>query len=249
MPGLWRVVADYTQRDLGRSRPLAGSDPSIMQTTAVPDGNRLVLRGQKALITGAEGASVGILMPKSAVRAPMFVADLPDPAIRIERVLNTIDSSMPSGHATVAITYLRVLADQMLGQSGNGFKLAQIRLSPARLSHCMRWHGAAVRANEIAIDYARRRHAFGKSPVDHEGVGFKFAYSLIGQKQAELMIDWCAAALDTGSLGTVDPSMTKVARGPVLRRRSLRPGGGRIRYHPRHHGRTGLPRNPGVPHL
>lgn len=115
----------------------------------------------------------------------------------------------------------------MLSQSGDGFKVAQIRLSPARLSHCMRWHGAAVRANEIAIDYARRHDAFGKSPVDHEGVGFKLAYSLIGLKQAELMIDWCTAALDTGSLGKVDPSMTKVATGPVLRRRSLRPGEGR----------------------
>lgn len=81
----------------------------MMQTTAVPD-NRWVLRGQKAFIAGAEGASVGILMPKPAVCATMFVVDLPDPAIGIERVLNTIDSSMPGGHATVAITYLRVLA-------------------------------------------------------------------------------------------------------------------------------------------
>jgi acyl-CoA dehydrogenase len=189
----------------------AGSDPSMMQTTAVQDGNHWVVNGRKAFITGAEGAKVGIVMAKSADGACLFLVDLPDPAIRIDRVLHTIDSSMPGGHAILTIENLRVPADQMLGQSGDGFKYAQLRLSPARLSHCMRWFGAAKRANEIATAYACTRQAFGKPLIDHEGVGFMLADNMIDLKQAELMIDWCADVLDTGVLGTVESSMTKVA--------------------------------------
>lgn len=196
----------------------AGSDPSMMKTTAVLEGNHWVINGRKAFITGAQGAKVGIVMAKSSDGACMFLVDLPDPAIRIDRVLDTIDSSMPGGHSMVTIDNLRVPADQMLGLSGEGFKYAQVRLSPARLSHCMRWFGSATRANEIASDYACRRHAFGKPLVDHEGVGFMLAENLIDLKQAELMIDWCADVLDTGSLGTVESSMAKVAVSEALMR-------------------------------
>jgi acyl-CoA dehydrogenase len=194
----------------------AGSDPSMMQTTAVQDGNHWVINGRKAFITGARGAKVGIIMAKSTTGACMFLVDLPDPAIRIDRVLNTIDSSMPGGHAILTIDNLRVPADQMLGQNGEGFKYAQVRLSPARLSHCMRWFGAAKRANDIATAYAVRRQAFGKPLIDHEGVGFMLADNLIDLKQAELMIDWCADVLDTGVLGTTESSMAKVAVSEAL---------------------------------
>jgi len=189
----------------------AGSDPSMMKTLCRLDGNEWVINGRKAFITGANGARVGIVMAKSDDGACMFLVDLPDPAIRIERVLDTIDSTMPGGHSIVTIDNLRVPPSQMLGASGEGFKYAQVRLSPARLSHCMRWHGLATRANEIATDYACRREAFGKLLVDHEGVGFMLAENLIELKQAELMIDWCAGVLDGGSLGTAESSMTKVA--------------------------------------
>ena len=196
----------------------AGSDPSMLKTTCVKDGNHWVINGRKAFITGADGAKVGIIMAKADEGASMFLVDLPDPAIRIERLLDTIDSSMPGGHAVVRIENLRVPADQMLGQPGEGFKLAQVRLSPARLSHCMRWYGGVVRSQEIASEYACRRHAFGKPLVDHEGVGFMLAENMIDLKQAELMIDWCAGVLDTGNLGTVESSMTKVAVSEALMR-------------------------------
>ena len=196
----------------------AGSDPSMLQTTATRDGNHWRIDGRKAFITGAEGAKVGIVMAKAEEGATMFLVDLPDPAIRIERVLDTIDSSMPGGHAVVAIDGLRVSADQMLGQPGEGFQLAQVRLAPARLTHCMRWLGACTRAHEIATDYACRRHAFGKPLVDHEGVGFMLAENLIDLKQAELMIDWCADVLDSGALGTAESSMAKVAVSEALMR-------------------------------
>lgn len=200
----------------------AGSDPSMMKTSCRLDGNHWVINGRKTFITGCQGARVGIIMAKAegfdGGGACMFLVDLPDPAIRIEQVPNTIDSSMPGGHATVVIDKLRVPAEQMLGKPGEGFKYAQVRLSPARLSHCMRWLGACIRANEIAIDYANRREAFGKALIDHEGVGFMLAENMIELRQAELMIDWCAAVLDTGSLGTVESSMAKVAVSEALQR-------------------------------
>ncbi|MBB4427548.1 acyl-CoA dehydrogenase [Bradyrhizobium sp. CIR48] len=196
----------------------AGSDPSMMMTTCRPDGNQWVVNGRKAFITGARGAKVGIVMAKAEEGACMFLVHLPDPAITIDHVPNTIDSSMPGGHAVVTIRNLRIPADQMLGHVGEGFKYAQIRLAPARLSHCMRWLGACIRANEIATRYANRRQAFGKTLIDHEGVGFMLADNLIDLKQAELMISWCASVLDTGSLGTNESSMAKVAVSEALMR-------------------------------
>ena len=157
-------------------------------------------------------------MAKAEDGACMFLVDLPDPAIQIEHVPNTIDSSMPGGHATVNIDNLRIPRNQMLGDAGEGFRYAQIRLSPARLSHCMRWLGSCIRANEIATDYACRREAFGKALVDHEGVGFMLAENLIDIKQSELMIDWCADVLDSGDLGTAESSMAKVAVSEALMR-------------------------------
>ncbi|MBV8271683.1 MAG: acyl-CoA dehydrogenase [Cupriavidus sp.] len=198
----------------------AGSDPSMLQTTAVRDGDHWVIRGRKKFITGAEGAQVGILMARTGdgerAQATMFLVDLPNPAIRIERLLDTIDSSMPGGHAQVLIDDLRVPQDQVLGEVHEGFRYAQVRLSPARLSHCMRWFGGAARADEIARDYATTRRAFGKLLIDHEGVGFMLAENLIDLQQAALMIDWCAGVLDGGSLGTAESSMAKVAVSEAL---------------------------------
>jgi acyl-CoA dehydrogenase len=196
----------------------AGSDPSMMKTACHLDGNHWVINGRKKFITGAEGAKIGIIMAKSDDGACMFLVDRPNPAIRTTRVLDTIDDGLPGGHAEIVIDNLRVPADQMLGASGEGFQYAQVRLSPARLSHCMRWHGAATRANEIATDYANRRKAFGKVLVDHEGVGFMLAENLIDLKAAELMIDWCADVLDSGSLGVAESSMTKVFVSEALSR-------------------------------
>lgn len=196
----------------------AGSDPSMMKTTCRQDGNHWVVNGRKCFITGYNGARVGIVMARAEEGACMFLVDLPDPAIRIDDIPNTIDNSMPGSHATLTIDGLRVPADQMLGQAGEGFKYAQIRLSPARLSHCMRWLGACIRAHEIATDYANRREAFGKALIDHEGVGFMLAQNMIDLQQCELMIDWCAGVLDTGSLGTVESSMAKVAVSEALMR-------------------------------
>lgn len=194
----------------------AGSDPSMLQTMAVRDGDQWVINGRKAFSTGYVGAGVGIIMARTdqgdgPMAATMFLLDLPAPGITVERIPHTIDSSMPGGHAVLTLQDVRIPANQVLGAVDEGFRYAQVRLSPARLSHCMRWLGAAIRADEIARGYACTRHAFGKPIVDHEGVGFMLADNMIELQQAELMIDWCAAVLDSGSLGTVESSMAKVA--------------------------------------
>lgn len=201
----------------------AGSDPSMLQTTARLDGNHWVINGRKAFITGFEGAGIAIIMARTdagdgKLAATMFLVDLPCPGIEVDRIPHTIDSSMPGGHATLWLRDVRVPADQILGAPHEGLRYAQVRLSPARLSHCMRWLGACIRANEIATDYACRRQAFGKALVDHEGVGFQLAENIIDLKQAELMIDWCADVLDTGSLATAESSMAKVAVSEALMR-------------------------------
>jgi len=200
----------------------AGSDPSMLQTTAVREGGKWVVRGRKMFITGAEGARVGIVMartgPADAVKATMFLVDLPHPAVRTERVIDTIDSSMPGGHAQVLIAGLELADEHVLGEVDEGFRYAQVRLSPARLSHCMRWLGAVTRAQEIATAYATTRKSFGKLLVDHEGVGFMLAENLIELQQCELMIDWCAGVLDAGSQATTESSMAKVAVSEALYR-------------------------------
>ncbi len=194
----------------------AGSDPSMLQTTAHPDGSDWVISGSKTFITGAQGAGVGIVMARTADAATLFVVDLPNPCVRIERVLDTIDNAMPGGHALVRLEGLRVPSTQVLGKIGEGFRYAQVRLAPARLTHCMRWLGAATRCQEIATDYAIRRRAFGKQLIDHEGVGFMLADNAIDLKQSELMINWCADVLDAGEPGTTESSMTKVAVSEAL---------------------------------
>jgi len=219
---LTRLIAGEARSAFFMTEPAedggAGSDPSMMKTTAQRVGDEWVVNGRKAFITGAQGASVGIVMAKSSEGACMFLVDLPNPAVRIERVMDTIDSSMPGGHAVVSLENLHIPAEHMLGNSGEGFKYAQVRLSPARLSHCMRWLGACLRAQEIAVGYACKRQAFGKTLIDHEGVGFMLAENLIDLKQAELMIDWCADVLDSGAVGTNESSMTKVAVSEALMR-------------------------------
>lgn len=200
----------------------AGSDPSMLKTTARQEGDGWIINGRKAFITGFQGAAKGILMARTGTgektAATMFLVDLPNPAIRVERVIDTIDSASPGGHAVVAIEGLCVPDSHVLGAPHEGFTYAQVRLGPARLTHCMRWLGAATRAHEIATDYAVRRHAFGKPLIDHEGVGFMLADNLIELKQCELMIDWCAGVLDQGAPGITESSMTKVAVSEALYR-------------------------------
>jgi len=191
--------------------PGAGSDPSMLATTARRDGDHYVINGGKWFITGADGAAFAIIMANAEGEgATMFLADMNTSGIVLERSMGSLDSCFPGGHGVVRFEDVRVAASDVLGEIGKGFQYAQVRLSPARLTHCMRWLGAARRAHDIATDYARRRHAFGKPIGEHEGVGFMLADNDMDLHVARLAIWHCAWVLDHGELGLHESSRAKV---------------------------------------
>ena len=226
-----RSVFAMTEPDGG-----AGSDPSLMRTSARPDGDDYIINGRKWLITGMPGAAFQILMAKTFdedgndLGATMFMMDNDTPGIEIVRVLNTMDSNSPGGHAEVSYTDVRVPASQILGEAGKGFRYAQVRLTPARMTHCMRWLGAAVRAHDIAVDYAKQRQAFGKILGEHEGVGFMLAENQMDLHFCRLAIWQACWLLDQGEQARDESSMAKVRCSEALSNvvdRSLQILGGR----------------------
>jgi len=191
--------------------PGAGSDPSMLTTTARRDGDHFVINGGKWFITGADGAAFTIVMANAEGEgATMFLADMNTSGIAVERSMGSLDSCFPGGHGVVRFEDVRVAAADILGEVGKGFQYAQVRLSPARLTHCMRWLGAARRAHDIATDYARRRHAFGKAIGEHEGVGFMLADNEMDLHVARLATLHCAWVLDQGKLARHESSRAKV---------------------------------------
>lgn len=191
--------------------PGSGSDPAMLQTTARREGDEYVIDGVKWLITGAVGAAFAIIMARIEDGAPtMFLADMKQPGIHIERQMNALDSCFTGGHAVVRFEGLRVPASDVLGEVGQGLKYAQVRLAPARLTHCMRWLGAARRAHEVAAAYARGRQAFGQALAAHEGVSFMLADNEMDLHTARLTIWHCAWLLDSGAKGRHESSVAKV---------------------------------------
>jgi alkylation response protein AidB-like acyl-CoA dehydrogenase len=191
--------------------PGAGSDPSMLKTLATPDGNGWRISGVKWLITGAEGADFAIIMAMIPdVGATMFLSPMDAEGITVERKLDTLDRCFPGGHAVVRFDGLKVGPQDVLGEVGQGFRYAQIRLSPARLTHCMRWLGAARRAHDVAVAYARERSAFGKRIGDHEGIGFSIADNEMDLHLARLVTWQCAWTLDQGELALKESSRAKV---------------------------------------
>jgi len=194
----------------------AGSDPGMLATTARQDGNHWVISGRKWFITGYDGAKLNIVMARTADRiergrgATMFLVDNDDPAIEAVRRQETLESSFAGGHYELRFDDLRVTADQVLGEIGEGYRYAQVRLAPARLTHCMRWLGAAKRAHDIASGYAVRREAFGKTLAEHEGVGFMLADNEVDMHLARLVIWQAAWVLDRGGQARQESSMAKV---------------------------------------
>jgi alkylation response protein AidB-like acyl-CoA dehydrogenase len=196
--------------------PGAGADPSMLLTEARADGSDYIINGRKWLITGADGAAFAIIMARTPEGATMFLSDMKAKGIVIERILDTIDQGFAGGHAIMRFENLRVPAENVLGAVGEGFKYAQVRLAPARLTHCMRWLGAATRAHDIARGYAAKRKAFGKSLGEHEGVGFMLADNEIDMHQCRLTIWHCAWLLDQGESAGSASSMAKVIASEAL---------------------------------
>jgi acyl-CoA dehydrogenase len=148
--------------------PGAGSDPSMLRTTAERRDGGFVIDGEKRLITGAQGAAFAICMARTddvidrGRGATMLLVDADNPGFRVTRAIPTIDGAFAGGHCEVVFEDCFVPEEAVLGEVGLGFRYAQVRLAPARLTHCMRWLGIAQRALDTALDLAAHREAFGE---------------------------------------------------------------------------------------
>ena len=196
--------------------PGAGSDPTMLQTTAKKTSKGWLINGEKWFITGFNGAKLNIIMAKTSDKiekgfgATMFLVDNDDPGIIKIRTQNSMESSFPGGHCQIKFKDLLVSDDQVLGEVGQGYKYAQVRLAPARLTHCMRWLGAAQRAHDIATSYASKRHAFGKAIGDHGGLAFQLTDNEIDIQMSRLFIWNTAWLLDQGEQARNESSMSKI---------------------------------------
>ena len=153
--------------------PGAGSDPAALQTVVrrVDGGWRIT--GDKHLISGADGAGFSIVMARGGAGedgtegASMVLVDADHPGFIVGAHARTIDGASVGGHCRVRLEDCLVDDDAILGEPGQGFRYAQVRLGPARMTHCMRWLGAARRAHEIAVDRAVDRRLFGAALTEH----------------------------------------------------------------------------------
>lgn len=195
--------------------PGAGADPSMLRTVAERHGDGWVISGDKWYISGADGAAFTICMARSGSsadgrpRATMFLVDAGTPGFRVVRQIPSLDSGFAGGHCEVEFRECVVSDAAVLGTVGDGFAYAQMRLAPARLTHCMRWLGVAQRALDIAAAYANRRQSFGATLGTHQMVQAMLADSAIEVHAARLMIWHAAWVLDTGGQARVETSMAK----------------------------------------
>lgn len=190
--------------------PGAGSDPSMLRTTATKVDGGWSLDGEKWFITGGAGAAFAIVMAMTEGRATMFLVDSGTPGFVVEEAIDTIDRISPGGHARIVLTDCVVPEDQVLGAVGEGFRYAQVRLAPARLTHCMRWLGLAGRALDIAMDRAATREAFGARLADLGLAQRLIADAVIDIETSRAIIDRTAAVLDSGADGGLASSIAKV---------------------------------------
>jgi acyl-CoA dehydrogenase len=169
--------------------PGAGSDPQALQTTARRVQGGWSIEGKKWLITGAAGAAFAIVMARNldGSGATMFIVDAENPGWHVGKHIRTIDESMVGGHCEVVLGGCFVPDKGVLGTPGNGFSHAQQRLVPARLTHCMRWLGAASRAHSIAMAHSVDRELFGTQMTN-----LGMAQQLIADNEIDL---WASRAV------------------------------------------------------
>ncbi|HVV08277.1 acyl-CoA dehydrogenase family protein [Amycolatopsis sp.] len=147
--------------------PGAGSDPSALATRAERVEGGWRINGRKWFITGADGAGFTICMARSsgepgdAGGATMFLVDADNPGMKVIRHIETLDESLYGGHIELEFDDCHVPDEAVLGEVDQGFRYAQVRLGPARMTHCMRWLGIARRAQDIAAGRAAQRELFG----------------------------------------------------------------------------------------
>jgi acyl-CoA dehydrogenase len=196
--------------------PGAGSDPTMMQTRATRVDGGWQLDGLKWFATGAEGADFAIVMAVSHPeagrhhRVTMFVVPSDTPGYRVVRSVPTMGGHGLGGHGEVELSAVRVPDSAVLGKPGDGFRMAQVRLTPARLTHCMRWLGIAQRSLEIAIARAKERDAFGKKLAQHQSIQWMIADSEIDLHASRVMVMDAAVEYEHGSEIRHESSICKV---------------------------------------
>jgi acyl-CoA dehydrogenase len=194
--------------------PGGGSDPGMMLTRAEKRGGDYVIRGHKWFITGAAEAEHFILMartsddPRRGLTA--FLHHRDDPGWRITRRIPIMGPEEHGGHCELVYEELVLPEDRVLLGEGLGLKLTQMRLGPARLTHCMRWLGLAKRCVEIARDYAETRQGFGIRLADRESIQIKLGDLAMGIEVGRLLVMKAAWELDRGGFARKEVSMAKI---------------------------------------
>ena len=194
--------------------PGGGSDPSMIQTIAKKQGDKYVISGRKWFITGAEDADHFILMAKTSDDPrrglTAFLHDRNDHGWRIERRIPIMGPEEHGGHCELIYDRMELGSDRVLLGEGLGLKLTQMRLGPARLTHCMRWLGLAKRCAEIAADYAAKREGFGVRLADRESIQIKLGDLAMGIEIGRLLVMKAAWELDQGSFAKKEVSTAKI---------------------------------------
>ncbi|MFI7143914.1 acyl-CoA dehydrogenase family protein [Nonomuraea sp. NPDC050022] len=194
---------------------VAGSDPTLIRTQAVKDGDEWVINGHKWFISNARRAGFAILIARTELDLPegargantAFLVDLPSPGWNDIREVETMHGS--TGHSEIVVTDLRVPDDQVLGGRGNGHRLGQYRLGPARLAHCMRWISQAETALDMMVGRALNRYSHGSVLADKQGVQWLIADSAMELYQCKLMVLHAAYKIDKGEDFRTEVSMAK----------------------------------------
>jgi acyl-CoA dehydrogenase len=193
---------------------VAGSDPTLMQTRAEPHGDEWVINGHKWFISGARGAQFAILLartednpevPQAATSA--FIVDVPTEGWELVRDVETMSGS--HNHCEIRITDLRVPAANLLGGRGQGHRLGQKRLGPARLAHCMRWLGQIEMALDMMVARSIERYSHGSYLSEKQGIQWLISESAIELYQAKLMVLHAAYLIECDLPFTTEVSMAK----------------------------------------
>ena len=190
--------------------PGAGSDPSMLRTSATRQGAGWVISGHKWFITGAVGAAFAIVLAQTAEGPTQFIVHTDHPGFRLQRSIRAIDPFAIGGHGDILLEDCYVAHDAVLGEVGQGFQYAQQRLEPARLSHCMRLMGRARRALELAQAYVNARRSFGDRLADLQQIQAMVADCHIDLHASRLMTLDCAARMDAGRSVKTESAMAKV---------------------------------------
>lgn len=200
--------------------PGAGSDPSMMLTRAERHGDNWVVHGRKWFITGAANARVFLLIARTSEDErkglSAFLFDAAESGWRIERRLGIMGPEDHGGHCEIVFDGLKIPDEDMLLKEGDGLKVTQIRLGPARLTHCMRWTGMAKRALEIASEYVSERRGFGSRLAERESVQWMLGDAAMHVDIGRLLTMRACWLVDQGERAQKEISMAKVVVSEAL---------------------------------